>query len=307
MILPQLPFESRFFSGYDGLMLHVRDYGSTLDPGLPVVCLPGLTRNSADFGPLASALASGLFGQKRRVLAIDYRGRGLSAYDRDWRNYSLPVENNDLLSVLTAAGIDRAAFVGTSRGGLHAMLLSASRPAIIRAVVLNDIGPVVEPRGMARIRSYVGKLPAPLSIADAIDLLKRLMSQQFKGLSEADWAAYAKITFAQSNGRLSARYDPKLMKPLQYLDLEQPLPSYWPQFDGLRNVPLLIFRGENSDVLSVQTLDEMAQRHRACEIHVVKGQGHPPLLIDADSIGRICDFVAKCDMQSQRAPSEITA
>jgi pimeloyl-ACP methyl ester carboxylesterase len=187
------------------------------------------------------------------------------------------------------------------------MQLSASRPAIIRAVVLNDIGPVVEPRGMARIRSYVGKLPAPLSIADAIDLLKRLMSQQFKGLSEADWAAYAKITFAQSNGRLSARYDPKLMKPLQYLDLEQPLPSYWPQFDGLRNVPLLIFRGENSDVLSVQTLDEMARRHRACEIHIVKGQGHPPLLIDADSIGRICVFVAKCDVLSQRAPREITA
>ncbi len=161
MALSELPFQSRFFSASDGLKLHVRDYGSTFDPGLPVVCLPGLTRSAADFGPLASALAAGLAGAKRRVLALYYRGRGRSDYDRDWKNYSLLVENDDILTVLTAAGIERAVFVGTSRGGLHAMLLSATRPTAIAAVVLNDIGPVVEPRGMARIRSYVGKLPPP--------------------------------------------------------------------------------------------------------------------------------------------------
>lgn len=297
MFLPQLPFESRFFSASDGLRLHVRDYGSTLDPGMPVVCLPGLTRNCADFGPLAGALAAGFSGDRRRVLALDYRGRGLSDYDRNAKNYSLEVENDDILSVLTATGIERAIFVGTSRGGLHTMLLAATRPAVIHAAVLNDIGPVLEPRGMARIRSYVGKLPAPRSLPDAIDLLKRLMSEQFSGLREADWAAYAKITFSEENGRFGARYDPRLMKTLQSLDLEQPLPTFWPQFEGLRGAPLLLIRGANSDLLSPQTLAEMAQRHRGCEIHIVEGQGHPPLLLDEDSIGKICRFVAKADAQ----------
>ena len=118
--------------------------------------------------------------KKRRVLALDYRGRGLSDYDPDWKNYSLAVENSDVLSILTALEIDAAIFIGTSRGGLHTMLLSASRPAVLRGAVLNDIGPVLEPRGMARIRGYVGKLPAPRSIPDAVDLLKEMMSERFQ-------------------------------------------------------------------------------------------------------------------------------
>ena len=206
--------------------------------GIPAVCLAGLTRNSADFGPLASALAAGHAGKKRRVLALDYRGRGLSDYDPDWKNYSLAVENSDVLSILTALEIDAAIFIGTSRGGLHTMLLSATRPAVLRGAVLNDIGPVLEPRGMARIRGYVGKLPAPRSIPDAVDLLKEMMSERFNGLSEADWEAYAKITFTDAVGRIGPRYDQNLMKTLIGLDLEQPLPSMWPQFDGLASCAL---------------------------------------------------------------------
>jgi pimeloyl-ACP methyl ester carboxylesterase len=294
-LLPQLSFESRFIAGLDGLRLHVRDYGSPLDPGLPVVCLPGLTRNSADFGPLASALASGLSGVKRRVLALDYRGRGLSEYDLDWKNYSLAIENGDVLSVLAALEINAAIFIGTSRGGLHTMLLSATRPTVIRGAVLNDIGPVLEPRGMARIRGYVGKLPVPRSIPDAIDLLKEMMSERFNGLSEADWQAYAKITFADAVGRIGSRYDQNLMKTLDGLDLEQPLPALWPQFDGLRAVPLLIVRGANSDLFSAETLKEMAARHPGAEVHTVEGQGHAPLLLDQVTITRICGFAAKID------------
>jgi pimeloyl-ACP methyl ester carboxylesterase len=299
MPLSELPYENRFFSASDGLRLHLRDYGSPLDPGLTVVCLPGLTRNAADFGPLASALASGLAGgRRRRVLALDYRGRGLSDYDRDWKNYSLPVENDDILSVLTAAGVERAIFVGTSRGGLHAMLLSATRPTAIAGVVLNDVGPVLEPRGLARIRSYVGKLPPPTSEADAIDLLKRLMSQQFNGLSESDWAAFAKISFADDKGRYGARYDPNLMKAIEVFDLEQPPPALWAQFDGLRNVPLMIIRGGNSDLFSPDTLAEMARRHPGCETYVVEGQGHAALLLDAASIEKIASFVARAEAGS---------
>jgi pimeloyl-ACP methyl ester carboxylesterase len=229
------------------------------------------------------------------VLALDYRGRGFSEYDRDWKNYSLEIENSDLLSVLTALEIDAAIFIGTSRGGLHTMLLSATRPTVIRGAVLNDIGPVLEPRGMARIRGYVGRLPVPRSIPDAADLLKEMMSERFNGLSEADWEAYAKITFADAVGRIKSRYDQNLMKTLEGLDLEQPLPTLWPQFDGLRGVPLLILRGANSDLFSAETLKEMTERHPGAEVHTVEGQGHAPLLLDQETVTRICGFAAKID------------
>jgi pimeloyl-ACP methyl ester carboxylesterase len=292
---PQVSFESRFVSAPDGLRVHVREYGSRLDPGIPVVCLAGLTRNSADFGPLASTLSAGLRGVRRRVLALDYRGRGLSEYDRNWENYNLDIENKDVLAVLTAMEINAAIFVGTSRGGLHIMLLSATRPAVLRGAVLNDIGPVLEPRGMARIRGYVGKLPAPHSLADAVDLLKEIMSGHFTGLSEADWEAYARMTFTDAVGRISMRYDRNLMRPLGMLDLEQPLPTFWPQFDGLRGVPLLIIRGENSDLLSLDTLQEMIRRHEGAQTYVAKGQGHAPLLIGDEILNRILSFVAALD------------
>jgi pimeloyl-ACP methyl ester carboxylesterase len=295
MSILELPFESHFTSAPDGLRLHVREYGSRLDPGVPVVCLAGLTRNSADFGSLASALAAGLKGAKRRVLALDYRGRGLSDYDRNWKNYTLEIENADVLSVLVAMEIDAAIFIGTSRGGLHTMLLSATRPAVIRGAVLNDIGPVVESRGMARIRGYVGKLPEPRTLSDAVDLLKETMSERFNGLTEADWEAYARITFTDAVGRMGQRYDRDLMKPLESLDLEQPLSTLWPRFDGLRGIPLLIIRGANSDILSAATFHEMAARHKGAELLTVEGQGHAPLLLDEETINRICAFAAAAD------------
>jgi pimeloyl-ACP methyl ester carboxylesterase len=301
MPLPELPFTSSFVCAPDGLRLHVRAYGAPQDPGLPVVCLPGLSRTSADFGPLASALCGGLAGGKRRlVLALDYRGRGLSDYDPDWTHYSMPVENDDILAVLTATGVERAVIIGTSRGGLHAMMLSATRPSVIAGVVLNDIGAVFEPRGMARIRSYVGKVPAPGCEADAVALVKKLMSEHFATLSEADWTTYARMTFADEEGRFGSRYDPQLGKAIESFDLAQPMPALWTQFDGLRDVPLLIIRGGNSDLFSAETLAEMAQRHPDCQIHIVDGQGHPPLLIDAESIRRIAGFVA--EVEARGAP-----
>ena len=294
MPLPELPFTSGFCTSSDGLRLHFRDYGSPQDPGLPVVCLPGLSRRSADFGPLASALSSGLAGgRRRRVLALDYRGRGLSDYDSDWKNYCMLVENDDILTVLGEAGVERAVIIGTSRGGLHAMMLSETRPSILAGVVLNDIGAVFEQRGMARIRGYVGKVSAPSSEAEAIALLKTIMGEHFTSLDEADWSAYARMTFVDEDGRFAMRYDPQLGKAMESFDLAQPMPALWTQFDRLRDTPLLIIRGGNSDLFSPETLAEMAQRHPGSEIYIVEGQGHPPLLIDAGSVKRIADFVAE--------------
>ena len=153
---------SHFFTSKDGLRLHMKDWRAG-SPALPVVCLPGLTRNAGDFDVLAARLSA-----KRRVVALDYRGRGLSDRDPDWKHYDLFVENIDILTALEAASIEAAIFVGTSRGGLHTMLLTGTRPQLLRAVVLNDIGPVLDVEGLRRIQSYVGKLPRPSSWANPV-------------------------------------------------------------------------------------------------------------------------------------------
>jgi pimeloyl-ACP methyl ester carboxylesterase len=153
-------FSSIFVTAPDGLRLHARSYGPRLAPNLPVVCLPGLARTAADFHDLANALASNAEAP-RRVLALDYRGRGLSAYDRNPANYNLATELADAQAVLTALDVGPAVFVGTSRGGLLTIMLGSVRPAAIMGAVLNDIGPVIEPGGLVRIKSYDFNRPLP--------------------------------------------------------------------------------------------------------------------------------------------------
>jgi pimeloyl-ACP methyl ester carboxylesterase len=136
-----------------------------------------------------------------------------------------------VLAVLTAASIEEAIFVGTSRGGLLTMALSAARPALLRGAVLNDIGPVIEGRGLARIRGYVGKLPAPRDYGEAVDILKKLMSAQFTALSEEEWRSWAEATWREENGRLVADYDPALARTLESIDLEAPLAPFWFLFE----------------------------------------------------------------------------
>src|ERR1700675_583318 len=147
---------SIFISAQDGLRLHVREYGLHTASALPVVCLPGLARTVADFDALAPALANG--DRPRRVIAIDSRGRGQSDYDSNPENYNVAVELGDVVTVLTALEIGQAVFVGSSRGGILTMLLGVAHPAAIAGAVLHDIGPVIEPKGLARIKNYVGKL-----------------------------------------------------------------------------------------------------------------------------------------------------
>jgi pimeloyl-ACP methyl ester carboxylesterase len=295
MLARALPYTSRFIAAPDGLKLHLRDYGPRLSEALPVVCLPGLARTSADFDWLARALADGEAVPSRRVLALDYRGRGASEWDRNPANYDLGVENADILSVLDALEINRAIVVGTSRGGIHTMLLAATRPRLLRGAVLNDIGPKIESKGLVRIRGYVEKLPQPRSYDDAVDMFKQMAGQQFPALTEADWKIFAQLTFEEKNGELVLRFDRNLSQTFKAFDVEQPLPTLWPQFEGLARVPVLAIRGELSDLLSAETLTKMQRRHPRCQIYQVQGQGHAPLLIDAPSIQRIVRFVAETD------------
>lgn len=285
---------SVFVSAPDGLKLHARCHGSRLAPGVPVVCLPGLTRTAADFDDLAAALASNP-GAPRRVIAIDYRGRGLSDYDRDPTNYTLVTELADIRAVLTALDVAPAVFVGTSRGGLLTMLLGCAQPTAIAGAVLNDIGPVIEPTGLARIKSYVGKLPQPKNYEEGAEIFRRLFGQHFTALSDEEWLAYARRSFKAEQQRLVPAYDVRLAKTMDGIDFDRPLPPMWAQFDSLGRVPLMVIRGANSDLLSEETVAAMRSRRPAIETVTVEDQGHAPILGGADLIGRIADFVAACE------------
>jgi pimeloyl-ACP methyl ester carboxylesterase len=288
---------SIFVTAPDGLRLHVREWRPRTATATPVICLPGLTRTGADFEVLAGALACDPI-MPRRVLALDSRGRGKSQYDRYPASYNPATELADVLAVLTALEIGRAIFVGTSRGGILAMLLSAARPTAVAGCVLNDIGPVTELAGLARIKSYVGKLPRPASDQDAADVLRQLFAGQFTKLTADDWLAFARRTFKEEDGQLVPDYDVRLGLTLERIDLEQPLPTLWKEFDSLARVPMMLIRGSNSDVLSVATAAAMRARRASLELLTVADQGHAPLLADADTIGRIAAFVANCDSRS---------
>jgi pimeloyl-ACP methyl ester carboxylesterase len=297
---------SRFVTAPDGLRLHVREYGGSRAGRLPVVCLPGLTRTTGDFDILAAALATDA-AIPRRVLALDYRGRGLSDYDPNPKNYALPVELADVIAVLDACRAAPAVVVGTSRGGLLAMMLAAARPQAIAGAVLNDIGPVLEAKGLKRIKEYVGKLPEPSSFEEGAAILRHVADGQFPNLSAADWLAAAKRAWREKDGRLVLTYDTALAHNLAAITFDQPLPTMWPQFDALAQKPVLTVRGANSDLLSAETVEAMQARHPAMEVLVVPDQGHAPLLTEPEIIASIARFAEKCDAVRGEAPQSLPA
>ena len=289
------------YSAPDGLRLAGRLYGGDNEGPLPVVCLAGLTRNSADFHELALYLAYEA-NPRRKVLCLDYRGRGMSAWDRNWENYNPLTEAEDVLAGAIAAGIGEAAIIGTSRGGMIAMILAAMRPAMLKAVVLNDVGPEIDGQGLLRIRAYVEKGRDFDNWADATDAVQAIGQNQFPGFDRKDWQRHARLIFEDKNGKVVRRYDPKIMNTLKSIDIDGPLPSLWPQFVGLKRVPLLVVRGSRSDLLSRETVEKMHVEHPTMRSTVVADQGHAPDLGSAGLPERIATFINRVE-----TPDEATA
>jgi pimeloyl-ACP methyl ester carboxylesterase len=270
-------FSDLYYSAPDGLKLHACVYGDELAGSMPVVCLPGLSRNARDFHVLALFL-SRRDERPRKVVVFDYRGRGLSAYDRNWRNYNVVTEADDVIAGLIAAGVEKGHFIGTSRGGLIIHRLGAARPTVLGSVVLNDIGPVVEGEGLVLIRSYLERSPKPKDMAEAVTIQRAAHGAAFPALSDADWQRFAAAIYREQKGRPGADFDPALLKVVKGFDLDKPIPVIWHLFEALRGFPMLVIRGSNSKLLSAATMAEMAHRHPNCQTITAEGQGHPPML-----------------------------
>jgi pimeloyl-ACP methyl ester carboxylesterase len=275
-----------WFESPEGLRLFARVYAGP-HPSAPVVlCLHGLMRNSRDFEDLATHLAASY-----RVVVPDVRGRGLSAHDPTFNNYQIPVYLKDLLLLFVGLGVERASIIGTSMGGLMAMVLAAIQPAVVSGIVLNDVGPELDPQGIERIRSYAGKSPPVSSWAQAVAQVRSIYSQAWPGLSDERWEKIARLSFrANAQGVPEADADPLIAEPLR--DTQAAAPNLWPLWGALAKVPVLAIRGASSDILSVATLARMQREKPDLQVLTVANRGHAPLLDEPECLAAIDGFLS---------------
>lgn len=272
----------------DGLTLRARDYGPPNDR-LPVICIPGLTRNSRDFEDVAPWIAA----QGRRVLAVDLRGRGLS--DRGPRNrYRPPVYAGDMVALLASIGAGKAIFIGTSLGGLVTMALAARRPDLIGGAVLNDVGPRVAGAGLRRISAYAGKAPAVHTWEDAAAYARRTNGAAFPGYGDEDWMAVARRLFREQDQRLVPDYDPAVFSPPNPLLVRLIEPLVWAAFRKLaRAAPLLLVHGELTDVIDSTTIARMRRVAPDLQVAAVPDVGHAPMLTEPAAREALAAFLRR--------------
>ncbi len=270
------------FTTSDGLKLAWQEEGA----GLPVLCLPGLTRNAADFDELAAAL-----GGRYRLIRLTLRGRGRSDRDPDWKNYSVPVEARDVVEFLDFLGLPKVTVVGTSRGGIIAMLLAATAKDRLAGVLLNDVGPVIDPEGIANIMSYLGMAPKVRTHAEAAKALEARIGARFPNLTPAKWLSLAERWFDQGPDGLVLNYDPRIREALEAAS--GPAVDMWPLFDALAGLPVAVVRGANSDLLSAETVAEMARRHPGLIVAEVPERGHVPFLDEPEVQAAFAELMAE--------------
>ncbi|HXC09074.1 MAG TPA: alpha/beta hydrolase [Steroidobacteraceae bacterium] len=279
--------EDYFFDSVDGLRLYCRIYPAKGSARLPVLCLPGLTRNSRDFAALAQHLQP-----RHEVLTVDLRGRGRSAWDSNPAHYQLPTYIQDAWSLLESRGLKRVLVVGTSLGALMGMVMAAMQPERMAGVVLNDAGPEFDPAGVRRIAAYAGKLPAVSSWAEAAAQARRVYGLALPGLTDAQWLDYARCGYRENAAGVPVPdMDPKIAEAFNNPSAAPA--DLWPLYAQIKGVPLLVIRGALSDLLSASTLQRMAREKPDLQHLTVANRGHTPLLNEPECLVAIDAFVAR--------------
>jgi pimeloyl-ACP methyl ester carboxylesterase len=288
---PLPPFKERYYNSTDGLNLYYRDYprpsGRT-----PILCIPGLTRNSRDFDFIASHMAA-----TRRVIVADLRGRGKSEYAKDPRHYTVAIEAADMIRLLDNAQIEKTIVLGTSRGGIVAMTMAATRPDTLKGVILNDIGGELEALGLSRIWEFIGREPPMNSWAAATAALRQNCEAIFPNVDNSQWVAFARALYREEDGRIVPDYDPRLGDAVRQnvptISPDGPRVPLWSLFSALARVPALVLRGENSDLLSADTLQKMHSVKRDLRSMTIKQRGHAPFLNETEAVAAIDGFLSE--------------
>ncbi len=281
-------YRDHWYDSADGLRLYARDYPGPGGTALPVLCMHGLSRNSADFAGLAEHLA-----RERRVISVDQRGRGRSAWDPVPGNYTPPTYVRDMFRLLDELGLERVALIGTSLGGLMSFLMAAQQPARFAGMVINDIGPEIDPAGLARIQRYVGKNPPVTSWDEAVAKTREINGIAFPDYGDDDWLAFARNLYVERDGVPVLAHDPAIAEAMA--DPEETgavPPDLWPVFDAAAQVPMLVIRGELSDLLAADCVARMRERDADLRAVEVPRVGHAPMLTEPAALAAIDEFLA---------------
>ncbi|MEX2520366.1 MAG: alpha/beta hydrolase [Paracoccaceae bacterium] len=280
------------FETNHGLSLAYSDEGE--GPGAPLLCLAGLTRSKRDFDHFAAALPQ--HAGPRRIIRLDSRGRGASDHDPDFSRYNVMVEAGDAIALLDHLGVEKVVVVGTSRGGILATVIAATSPERLAGVILNDVGPVIEPDGIQRIVGYLGMRPHASTMAEAAANLAALFGPLFNGVDAIFWHEWAERSYVEAEDGLDLAYDPKLRDAtLAQSAANTDDAGLWRLFESLGPIPTLLLRGANSDILSAATVAEMRVSKPDLQTAEIPDRGHTPRLDEPAALDAIAAFLRSVD------------
>ena len=279
--------KSLYFDSWDGLQLFAKEYVNPAPKG-KILCLHGITRNSADFESLCESLKNDY-----HVIAADQRGRGKSSYDSNPDNYFVGTYVLDMFTLLDDQAIDEVVLIGTSMGGIMAMMMAVAQPKRIKGIVLNDVGPEIDKSGLERIKGYLGESSLAQNWEEAAAYAKKINAVAFPDYKDDDWHRFAKRLYKEDkNGTPYLAYDPAIAKPVAKSDEAAAPPDLWNVFDALSDIPMLLIRGELSDLLSSECVSEMLRRKPDMDYQEIANRGHAPMLDEPESMRAIQKFLS---------------
>ncbi len=287
-MIDQGSYDDKYWESEDGLKLHYRDYPGD-DRQIPVICVPGLTRNVRDFEHLGDWLSG-----KRRIIMINLRGRGESEYAKDSASYNAKTYVADVVRLMDDIELSTAIFFGTSLGGIVTMIMASRHPERVAGALLNDIGPDVDQRGLDRIGENLGQGRSFETWAHAA----RDKAEESRGIhpdySLKEWIAFSKKLYRMnSSGRIKLDYDMKISEPFEGKGGGNE--AIWRALEALENVPTLILRGALSDLFSEATAQKMLDKLNKAELVTVPRVGHAPTLEEQASLDAIAALLQRVD------------